>query len=98
MRFGVVALMLGLASVAVLCVPYLGYYASFALSGVGLLVGLWGLVRGRRPDAAAAGGTMDSSGVAGSDRNSLLFPLVGMMVSLGAVLLALLGPYLFSPP
>src|SRR5262245_40996324 len=40
-RFGVVALALGLLSILVLCIPVVGYI-SLGLSGIGLLLGLWG--------------------------------------------------------
>jgi len=80
---GVVALVLGLAAVAVLCVPVLGH-ASSALSGVGLLLGLWGLFR-------LAGGP-----AARRDGRAVLFPLAGTLVCVGALLLALL-PFFFRP-
>jgi hypothetical protein len=78
---GVVALVLGLA--AVLCVPVLGH-ASSVLSGVGLLLGLWGLLR-------PAGGP-----AARRDGRAVLFPLAGTLVCVGALLLALL-PFFFRP-
>jgi hypothetical protein len=86
-RLGVVALMLGLASVAVLCVPLLGY-ASFVLSGLGLLLGLWGLVRSLGRDAGVAKGPTGG--------RALTYPLAGALVCLVALLLALL-PFLLPP-
>jgi hypothetical protein len=83
-RLGVVALVFGLAAVAVLCVPVVGY-ASAVLSGVGLLFGLGGLV-------FRTGG----SSAASIPGRALPSPLAGTLVCLAALLLALL-PYLFRP-
>jgi hypothetical protein len=81
-RLGVVALVLGLAAVVVLCVPVLGY-ASFVPSGLGLLLGLWGL---SRPTGGSSAGRIDG--------RALTYPLAGTLVCLLALLLALL-PLLF---
>jgi hypothetical protein len=94
-RLGVVALVLGLAAVVVLCVPVLGY-ASFGLSGGGLLVGLWGLLKYGSRDAGAAGGPADGPPAARADRRAWVYPLAGVLVCLGAALLALL-PFLLAP-
>jgi hypothetical protein len=83
-RLGVVALVLGLVAGAVLCVPVLGY-ASLGLSGLGLLLGLWGLFRPSGGPSAAR-----------IDGRPLSYPLAGTLVCLLALLLALL-PLLFRP-
>jgi hypothetical protein len=49
-HFGVASLALAAVSVIVLCIPVIGYYGSLALSGLGLLVGLIGLVTYKAPD------------------------------------------------
>ena len=94
-RLGVVALMLGLASVAVLCVPLLGY-ASFVLSGLGLLLGLWGLVRSPGRDAGVAKGPTGGPSAVPVGCRALTYPLAGALVCLAALLLALL-PFLLPP-
>jgi hypothetical protein len=43
-RIGIVALALGCVSVLIMCLPFFGY-ASIVLSGIGLPIGLWGLLR-----------------------------------------------------
>jgi hypothetical protein len=90
-RLGVVSLGLGLLSVVVLCVPVVGY-ASLALSGLGVLVGLCGLFdflrerRGRSAVRVTPGGQTMSGGGA----RALNYPLAGTAVSLVALALALL--------
>jgi hypothetical protein len=91
MRFGVVALGLGLLSIAVLILPVVGYI-SFALSGLGLLIGLCGLfyalrqkVGGKSPTGASAAAAIGGRGLA--------FALTGTLLCLAALLLALL-PFL----
>jgi hypothetical protein len=83
-RLGVVALVLGLTAIAILCVPIVGY-ASSVLSGLGLLLGLWGLFR---PSAGFSAARFSG--------RALSYPLVGTLVCLAALLLALL-PFLFGP-
>jgi uncharacterized paraquat-inducible protein A len=94
-RLGVAALVLGLVSVPVLCVPLAGY-ASFVLSGAGLVLGMWGLARSREEKAAgiryrlAAGGPVPR--LLGGRYPD--FPLAGMVACLLGLTLALL-PWLF---
>lgn len=92
-RMGVVALGLGLLAVLVLCVPLLGY-ASFALSGLGLLVGLWGLARSLRRGAGEDPAGGPRAGRLGG--RVLSYPLAGTLACLVALLLALL-PFLLPP-
>ena len=54
-RLGAVSLGLGLLAVLVLCVPFVGY-ASPALSGLGVLLGLGGLFNARRERAPSGPG------------------------------------------
>jgi hypothetical protein len=94
-RLGVASLALGLLAVLVLCLPVVGY-ASFALSGLGLLLGLgglvgqqWGGVRGAgRPEA---GGARVAFGLGVRPLN---YPLAGVAACLAALALAL-APLLF---
>ena len=87
-RLGIAGLGLGLFSVLVLCLPFLGY-ASPVLSGVGLLLSLVGLV------SAPTGGTGNYSlaGAAGVSRSfgarARDYPLAGLGVCLLALALAL---------
>jgi hypothetical protein len=89
-RLGVASLALGLLAVLVLCLPVVGY-ASLALSGLGLLLGLgglvgqqWGGVRGfGRPEG---GGARAAFGLGVRPWN---YPLAGVAVCLAALALAL---------
>ncbi len=83
-RLGAVAMLLGVLSVLVLCLPYVGY-AALGLSGVGLLLGLWGL-------ASAYLGGASSGGVRQPEKS---YPLGGVAACLLALALALL-PFLLS--
>jgi hypothetical protein len=92
-RLGVVALGLGLLSVAVLILPFIGY-SSFVLSGLGLLFGLWGLFHALR---RKVGGKLPAGGssAAGIGGRGLSIALVGTLACLAALLLALL-PFLLG--
>jgi hypothetical protein len=86
-----IALVLGLVSVLILCLPWIGY-ASFVLSGVGLLLGLGGLFGahdGPGAYALAEGGESRRFGQRARD-----YPLAGAGACLLALALALL-PLLF---
>ena len=83
-RLGALAMLLGVLSVLVLCLPYVGY-AALGLSGVGLLLGLWGL-------ASACLGGAHSGGTRQPERS---YPLGGVAACLLALALALL-PFLLS--
>jgi hypothetical protein len=89
-RLGAVSMFLGTFSVLVLCVPYVGY-AALGLSGIGLLVGLWGLV-----SACLGGGSTPpvSSRSRRFGERGLDYPLAGIGMCLLALTLALL-PFLF---
>jgi hypothetical protein len=79
-RLGAVAMLLGVLSVLVLCLPYVGY-AALGLSGVGLLLGLWGL----------ASASAHSGGIRQPEKS---YPLGGIAACLLALVLALI-PFLF---
>lgn len=83
-RLGAAAMLLGVVSVLVLCLPYVGY-AALGLSGVGLLLGLWGLA------SACLGGARPG----GVRRPEKVYPLGGVAACLLALVLALL-PFLFD--
>jgi hypothetical protein len=83
-RLGAVSMLLGVLSVLVLCLPYVGY-AALGLSGVGLLLGLWGL-------ASAYLGGGHPGGVRQPEKS---YPLGGVAACLLALALALL-PFLFN--
>ena len=83
-RLGALSMLLGVLSVLVLCLPYVGY-AALGLSGVGLLVGLWGL-------ASACLGGARSGGIRQPEKS---YPLGGVAACLLALALALI-PFLFS--
>jgi hypothetical protein len=80
-RLGVASLALGLVSVLLVCVP-LVQYAAAPLSGVGLLLGCWGLARAR------AGGAALAVWLGGPARG---YPLAGLAACLLALALALLA-------
>jgi hypothetical protein len=88
-----VALGLGLLSVAVLCLPFIGY-GSLLLSGVELLLGLWALFyalrRGAGEERLARGACTAAVGGRG-----LTYPLAGTLACLAALFLALL-PFLLD--
>lgn len=93
-RFGVTAVALGLVAVLILCLPGVGYVSPL-LSGVGLLLGGWGLLRslhpfakGSRPMYAGGGLASYRFGTRATD-----FPLAGTVACLVALVLALL-PFL----
>ena len=92
-RLGVVALGLGLLSIAVLSLPFIGY-SSFVLSGLGLLFGLWGLFHALRRNVGGKSPT-GGSAAAGIGGRGLGYALAGTAVCLAALLLALL-PFLFG--
>src|SRR5262245_12232540 len=97
-RFGLIAAILGLASVLVLCLPLVGY-VSIVLSSIGLLVGLCGLFGALRrgappPPLPLAGG----AGVAhGFGARAIDFPLAGVGVCAAALALALLPFFVLLP-
>ena len=80
-RLGALSMLLGVLSVLVLCLPYVGY-AALGLSGVGLLLGLWGL----------ASASAHCGGVRQPEKS---YPLGGVAACLLALALALL-PFLFN--
>ena len=83
-RLGALSMLLGVLSVLVLCLPYVGY-AALGLSGVGLLLGLWGL-------ASACLSGARSGGIRQPEKS---YPLGGVAACLLALVLALI-PFLFS--
>jgi hypothetical protein len=89
----VVALGLGLVSIAVLSLPFIGYI-SFGLSALGLLFGLWGLFHALRRNVSGKSST-GASTAAGIGGRGLGFALAGTMLCLAALLLALL-PFLIG--
>lgn len=91
-QLGVAAMALGLVSILILCLPYLGYGAIF-FSATGLLLGtaalLSVLVQGLRKKILLAGS--GSASVLG--RNAIAYPCGGTVTCLIALLLAL-APHL----
>jgi hypothetical protein len=93
-RLGVSALVLGLVSMMVLCLPMVGS-VSLGLSGLGLVLGLCGLVcserQGKRRTGHELAGTLRMPALLGD--HVLSFPLAGTIVcslALGLTLLPLL--------
>jgi hypothetical protein len=96
-RLGLIALVLGVASILALCLPFIGGYASVALSGVGLLLALGGLLRSwtdgdeALSQSHAGGGKIwGNFGTRARD-----YPLAGVGACVLALTLALL-PSLFN--
>ena len=86
-RLGVASLALGVASVPVLCLPVVGY-AALALSGLGLLLALGGLLALARGAGAVPGG--GAGAPAGFGARGWHYPLAGL-AALALGLLPLLG-------
>jgi hypothetical protein len=84
-RLGVAALALGVFSVLILCVPFVGY-ASIGLSGLGFFLSVGGLLCSPR----AAGGAGATFGLGG---RPISYPLAGLAACLAALALALV-PFL----
>ena len=83
-RLGALSMLLGVLSVLVLCLPYVGY-AALGLSGVGLLIGLWGL----------ASAYLSGAHFGGIRRPEKSYPLGGVAACLLALALALI-PFFFN--
>jgi hypothetical protein len=89
-RFGLFSAGLGLLSVLVLCLPEIGYVA-IALSGVGLLLGLWALAGALMKGTPGPGPAVAGGGVAGGfGARAIDLPLAGVAASSVALILALL--------
>ncbi len=89
-RLGVASLALGLLSVMVLCLPFVGFVA-VGLSGLGVLLGLGGLVVSFRQGGAGFG--LPAGGAGGVRRfgaGTLDYPLAGVVACLLALALVLL--------
>jgi hypothetical protein len=90
-RIGIVALALGCVSVLIMCLPFINY-ASIVLSGIGLPMGLWGLLRARMEgnemlcrSLTGGAGIIGSFGMHARD-----YPLAGIAACLLALALSLL--------
>jgi|SRR5579875_46296 len=94
-RLGIIALVLGTISIAILCVPILGY-VSIGLSSIGLLLGLGGLCVSWWSSAplppAIAGGVGIWGGFGTRTRD---YPVAGVLACLFALILAL-SPVLYQ--
>jgi hypothetical protein len=93
-RLGLASVALGLLSVLVLCLPVVGY-AAIALSGLGLLLGVYALAAAWLAGAPVTGGPPAGGGVAGPfGASAVNYPLAGVgacAVALALALLPLLG-------
>jgi hypothetical protein len=96
-RLGMVALFLGVASILVLCLPFIGGYFSIGLSGVGLFLALGGLLRVRIDgDEAMSRNFAGGAGIFGDfGARARDYPLAGVGACMLALVLALL-PSLFN--
>jgi hypothetical protein len=96
-RLGIVALVLGVSSILVLCLPFIGGYFSMGLSGVGLLLALGGLLRLRIDgDEAMSQSLAGGAGIWGDfGARARDYPLAGVGACVLALVLALL-PSLFN--
>jgi hypothetical protein len=98
-RLGIASLLLGMISVLLACLPFVGSVSPL-LSGLGLLLGLGGLVRslkegGARAVPLFAGGSQASSGFGARARD---YPLAGTVACLLALILVLLPWLRHWPP
>lgn len=90
-RFGIVSLLLALASILVMCLPLIGGYASIALSGLGLPLGLWGLLLNRAEGNGTLSYAQVGAGIwAGFGTRAQHYPLAGILASLLALALTVL--------
>jgi hypothetical protein len=88
-RFGIVALLLGCVSGLILCLPF-ACYASIALSGIGLPIGLWGLIRASMEDGIICRSLTGGAGIAGNfGMRAQDYPLAGIATCFLALALAL---------
>ena len=94
-HLGIAALTLATVSVLVLCVPIVGYVA-FALSGLGLLLGLAGLVTYNPPeeDPRDRRRSRRSRDFLGLDLYARSFPWLGIVACLLAIGLAIIPFFL----
>jgi hypothetical protein len=92
-----VALVLGVTSILLLCLPWIGGYASMGVSGVGLLLALGGLLRLRIDgDEAMSQSLAGGIGILGDfGARARDYPLAGVGACVLALVLALL-PSLFN--
>jgi hypothetical protein len=94
-RLGLVALMLGLGSILILCLPVLGGCVSISMSVLGMLVALYGLHQARADGsgmlshAHPAGG----AGIQGFFTRTLHYPLAAVGVCFLALILSLLPKF-----
>jgi hypothetical protein len=88
-HFGIASLTLATVSVLVLCIPVVGHL-SFALSGLGLLLGLIGLVTYSPPERSAPGrhSSRPQRDFLGMDLYARNFPWLGIVACLLAIGLA----------
>jgi hypothetical protein len=95
-HFGIAALTLATVSVLVLCIPVVGYL-SIALSALGLLLGLIGLVTYSPPerDPPGRGRSRPQRDFLGIDLYARGFPWLGIVASLLAIGLAV-APFILE--
>jgi hypothetical protein len=88
-RLGMTAMMLGLVSILVLCLPFIGY-AAIAFSALGVVIGMAGLldalVKGLRQRFLTAG----SSAAFSLSMTGLAYPCLGTITCLISLVLALI--------
>jgi hypothetical protein len=91
-RLGLASVALGLVSVLILCLPVVGYYAAIALSGLGLLLGLYALAVAWLAGTPVTGGPLAGGGGVARrlGERSVGYPLAGVGACALALALALL--------
>lgn len=88
-RFGIVALVLGCISVLIGCLPF-SSYASLVLSGLGLPLGLWGLIRARMEEGILCRSLTGGAGITGTfGARTQDYPLAGIAICFVALTLSL---------
>jgi len=94
-RLGMVAMVLGVLSITVLCLPFVGYVA-IALSSVGLFLGIWGLLKARAggTEAAASPPAGEAEVPRRFGERDRDYPLAGIAACLLSLVLTLL-PFFF---
>lgn len=87
-RLGIIAMVLGMISISILCLPF-GDYLSIGLSSIGLLLGLGGLLRSRTGGEALPPAIAGGVGIWGGFGTRVRdYPLGGLATCFLAILLS----------
>jgi hypothetical protein len=89
-RFGIIALVLGCVSGLILCLPFASYI-SIVLSGIGLPIGVWGLLRARMEEGIMCRSLTGGAGITGMfGARAQDYPLAGITICFVSFVLSLI--------